>query len=110
MAISKQNDNYQDPVTSFRDKIKKDDFFKEKIFKKDLDRDIACFLYRTKNSGRTRDQICEAINAARSSVYDSLARMILMDIIEIDHKILNKTKKGRPSTIYYLKHPAQKRL
>ena len=76
-------------------------------FKRTLDKEIALFLFNSRNVGKTRDQICKNLNAARSSVYDSLNRMVLMDIIEQDHKILNKANKGRPSTLFFLKNTKQ---
>ena len=84
-----------------------EDLISHILFKKQLDKEIATFLYKSRNIGKTRDQICKEVNFARSSVFDSLNRMILMDLIEQDHKIINKIKKGRPSTLFYLKYVKQ---
>ena len=75
-------------------------------FKNSTDSLIFQFLAKN-NTGKTRDQICKNLNLARSSVYDSLNRLNLTNLIEIDFKIKSKSKKGRPSTIYYLKNVKQ---
>ena len=66
---------------------------------KPLDTDILNFLLNSKNDGKTRSQICDAVEAAWSSVFDALKRLSLQGIIEIDFK---KNQKGRPSTVYFL--------
>ena len=76
------------------------------VLKNKTDDLIYHFLLKN-NSGKTRDQICTELHLARSSVFDSLNRMHLCGFIETDYKIKSKSRKGRPSTIYYLKNISQ---
>jgi predicted transcriptional regulator len=81
-------------------------------FKREIDRQIYEFLAKSGNTGKSREQISKEINVPRSSAYDSLYRMILSDLIEIDYKNgkKNKTKTiGRPVTLYYIKGTSQGR-
>ena len=76
-------------------------------FRHIVDKQIFDYLYSQGNNGRTREQICKELNLARSSVFDALMRLQILKIVEIDFKIKSKSKKGRPSTIYYLKNVPQ---
>ena len=75
-------------------------------FKNKTDSLIFDFLCKN-NTGKTRDQICKELGLPRSSVFDSLKRLNLTNLIETDFKIKSKSRKGRPSTIYYLKAVVQ---
>ncbi len=80
--------------------------FKQIGLKNPSDRSIYEFLSKN-NSGKTREQICKELQLPRSSVYDALNRLYLSNFIEFDFKIKSKSKKGRPSTIYFLKNVTQ---
>lgn len=75
-------------------------------FKNKTDSLIFEFLSKN-NTGKTREQICNELGLPRSSVFDSLNRLNLTNLIETDFKIKSKSRKGRPSTIYYLKTISQ---
>ena len=70
--------------------------------KNNTDKLIFEFLAKN-NTGKTREQISKELDLPRSSIFDSLNRLHLMNWIEIDFKIKSKSKKGRPSTLYFLK-------
>lgn len=76
------------------------------IFAKELDNQIANYLKKTGNKGKTRKEICEFVKAPRSSVYDSINRMSISGWVESDFKA-NKSNVGRPNTIYFLKFTKQ---
>ena len=100
------HDNKVPIYESFNDYYLNKELDDQTQFKNSTDGLIFQFLAKN-NSGKTRDQICKGLNLARSSVYDSLNRLNLTNLIEIDFKIKSKSKKGRPSTIYYLKNVKQ---
>lgn len=80
----------------------------EKIdFKHTIDRQVYNYLIKCGNTGKTREQICKELNLARSSVFDALTRLHIIKLIETDYKIKSKSKKGRPSTIYFAKNVPQ---
>lgn len=76
-------------------------------FKHAIDQLIYNFLVKCGNTGKTREQICNELNLPRSSVFDALTRLNIIKLIETDFKIKSKSKKGRPSTIYYVKNVPQ---
>lgn len=76
------------------------------VFKNRTDALIFEFLSKN-NTGKTREQICKELGLPRSSVFDSLNRLNLTNLIEMEFKIKSKSRKGRPSTIYYLKTVSQ---
>ena len=76
-------------------------------FRHIVDGQIFEYLRSHGNTGKTRDQICKELQLPRSSVFDALTRLQISKIVEIDFKIKSKSKKGRPSTIYYLKNIPQ---
>ncbi len=76
-------------------------------FKHTIDKQIYKFLVKCGNTGKTREQICKELNLPRSSVFDALTRLNIIKLIETDFKIKSKSRKGRPSTIYFVKHIPQ---
>ena len=74
------------------------------FFKKPLDKRIYEYLIQHGNVGKTRDQISNDVYSPRSSVYDALKRMTLLNLIEYDYKRKSKSRKGRPFTVYYVKN------
>ena len=77
-------------------------------FKHTSDKLVFEFLLKSGNTGKTREQICSELNMPRSSVFDSLTRLTIAKMIEIDFK-KPKNKKGRPLTLYFLKNYNQGR-
>ena len=77
-------------------------------FKHAIDKMVFEFLLKNGNIGKTREQICSELSIPRSSVFDSLTRLNIAKMIEIDFK-KPKSKKGRPSTLYFLKNYNQGR-
>ncbi|MHA2362734.1 MAG: hypothetical protein ACXAC7_02155 [Candidatus Hodarchaeales archaeon] len=71
-----------------------------------LNEQILKFLENSGNIGKTRSQVCKAVNAPRTTVYDTIQRMVHKNIIEVDYRHF-KGKRGRPQTLFYLKGQQQ---
>jgi len=81
--------------------------FQYPIFSKNLPLEtrLINYLITTGNSGKSRAQIAQSINAARTTIFDAIQRLTLSDDIEINYKKVSK--KGRPTTLYYAKKVQQ---
>lgn len=65
-----------------------------------LEEQVLKFLMNTGNNGKTRSQIVNYSQVARTTVYDAIVRLIHKNRIEIDYRLV-KGKRGRPQTLFY---------